>query len=257
MTSRFPPLLVAALVAVLTACGSDEAPADGENTSGTARGLLSSVQEGEAGGSSEVPEQPGVLAPPAQEVSVDTLGFDYGDADAPIRIVEFSDYGCGYCRRFHEDTWPVLLEQYIETGKVHWKFLPFVSGMFANSLPASRAAECTLAQGGDRFRTFNGRLWDNQAEWKGSNDAESTLRAMAEDAGTSMDEWDECMDSNRRIDRVRAATGIAQDLGVRGTPTFFVMGYPPLQGALPTETFTQLLDMIYAQEVAAGNAGGA
>ena len=72
--------------------------------------------------------------------------------DAPVRMVEMSDYGCGYCRKFHVETWPVLKRNSWTPAKVEWKFLPFVTGMFKNSPQATRAAECALEQGGASSR---------------------------------------------------------------------------------------------------------
>ena len=63
---------------------------------------------------------------------------------------------------------------------------------------------------------------------------------------------DACLADDRRIDRIAAATALAQRAGVRGTPTFFIMGYPPLQGALPTESFVQVLTQVYADATQVG-----
>jgi len=157
-----------------------------------------------------------------------------------------SDYGCGYCRRFHEETFPVILSQFIETGKVEWKFMPYVTGMFENSLEAQTSAECALEQSADLFETVNARLWDEQSTWKGSSDAAGLVRGWAAEAGVNMGTYDSCVSEDRRLQRIATHTALARQLGVRGTPTFFVVGYQPLQGALPTELFTQILDAVYA-----------
>jgi protein-disulfide isomerase len=60
-----------------------------------------------------------------------------------------------------------------------------------------------------------------------------------------MGRFDTCISEGRRSSRVDAATALSRQLGVRGTPTFFVLGYPPLQGALDTETFTRVLTLVY------------
>jgi protein-disulfide isomerase len=192
------------------------------------------------------------VAPPTQEIDIAVLGHDRGSATSPVRVVEFSDYGCGYCRKFHEETWPVLVADFVDAGKVEWKFLPFVSGMFKNSTEATAAAECVLEQGDDLFEAMHDRLWNLQSEWKGSGDPAPILRAWARDVGADAARFDSCISEDRRGNRVRAATALARQLGVRGTPTFFVVGYPPLQGALPTETFQQVLNMVYDEAVKSG-----
>lgn len=227
-----------ALVTILTFSACDSDGSVGGDTTGTTQGLLTQTQqEGLAEGST---------------IDVATLGFNMGAADSPVRVVEMSDYGCSYCRQFHMETFPTLLADYIESGKVEWKFMPFVNGMFENSPLATEAAECALEQSTEVFRVLNERLWDDQSVWKQSDDPEPVLRGMADDAGVDIREWESCMESDRRLERVRASTNLAGQLGVRGTPTFFVVGYPPLQGALPLESFTEILDAVYADASTGG-----
>ncbi|HSG08536.1 MAG TPA: thioredoxin domain-containing protein [Longimicrobiales bacterium] len=237
---------VALAVAVLFgACTPD----DGEpapRTDDTTADLLSSAAEEASLG----PGRP--VAPPTQEIDIAVLGHDRGSLVSPVRVVEFSDYGCGYCRKFHEETWPVLVANFVDAGKVEWKFLPFVSGMFKNSTAATTAAECVLEQDEGFFEAMHDRIWHLQGEWKNSADPAPLLRGWAGEVGADMTRFDSCISEDRRGNRVRAATALAQQLGVRGTPTFFVVGYPPLQGALPTETFQQVLDMVYAEATKPG-----
>jgi len=238
MSSRMSAVALAAAV-LFGAC----VPGDGETdvrTDETTADLLSSASEATA----LSPGRP--VAPPTQEIDIAVLGHDRGSRAAPVRVVEFSDYGCGYCRKFHEETWPVLTANFVEAGKVEWKFLPFISGMFKNSIEATTAAECVLEQDDALFEAMHDRIWDLQREWKSSADPAPILRGWAGDLGADMGRFDSCISEDRRGNRVRAATALAQQLGVRGTPTFFVVGYPPLQGALPTETFEQVLNMVYA-----------
>ena len=206
----------------------------------TADLLTSSAQSGEVS-----PGRP--LAPPGQEIDIAVLGHDRGSITSPLRVVEFSDYGCGYCRKFHQETWPVLAAEFVDVGKVEWKFLPFVSGMFKNSLPATLAAECVLEQDDDVFEAMHNRIWDLQKDWKNAADPAPILRGWAQELGADMAGFDSCISEDRRGNRVRASTALAQQLGVRGTPTFFVVGYPPIPGALPTETFQMLLNRAYAE----------
>jgi len=245
-----------AVLLVVSACSSD-APSN-EGTDATSANLLASVPSR----STDVNDLPaGALPPgsprvagPQQEMDVATLGFDRGSDDAPIRVVEMSDYGCGYCRKFHLETWPVLLQEFVESGKVEWKFLPFVNGMFENSPQATTAGECVLEQGDELFIPMNTLIWERQRDWKGADEPEPLLREWAQEVGADMDRFDSCLSEGRRDARVAAAGALSRQLGVRGTPTFFLVGYPPLQGALPTETFTEVLNMVY--EDATGSPGG-
>jgi predicted DsbA family dithiol-disulfide isomerase len=109
--------------------------------------------------------------------------------------------------------------------------------MFDNSLAVTEAAECTLEQNGALFEGLSDRLWARQSDWKGSGDAEALVRAWARELGADIDRFDSCLAEDRRIERVAGATQVAQQFGIRGTPTFWLVGYGPLQGALPLEAF--------------------
>lgn len=187
------------------------------------------------------------IAAPQQPVSLDDLGYDVGDPDAPVRMVEFSDFGCGYCRRFHEEVWPVLEQEYVATGKVYWKYVPMILGMFPNAVEAAQAGECAGEQGS--FRVMQGRLFGDQSAWKNSNEPMAVLADMAADVGLDVDRWQSCIDNDLRTDRIATGTQLSREAGVRGTPTFFVVGYAPIPGALPLELFREVLDTAYAQAV--------
>jgi protein-disulfide isomerase len=245
-------IAVGMTVAACRAAPPDESASD---TDALTRSLLSTATaEAEAAGSATKLRAPAAPVE-RQEVDLDTLGFDRGQEGALVRVIEMSDYGCGYCRRFHQDTWPVLFRDFIESGKVEWKFIAFVTGMFANSPDATAAAECALEQGPQQFEAMNTRLWNEQPAWKGSGDAATLLRVWADEQRLDMKRFDSCISEGRRAGRIAAANALSQQVGVRGTPTFFVVGYPPLQGALPTETFTQLLTLVHEDAQRRANGG--
>ena len=141
-----------ALATVAVACGGGR----GEPGPGSAN---------DDGGSPTQSVPPSILSGAATEVQLPTpeipiteIGFNSGSPDAPIKVLEFSDFGCGYCRRFHAETFPALVEQYIETGKVEWKYVTFVSGMFPNGTAAALAAECAGEQ--ERFPPMRELLYE-------------------------------------------------------------------------------------------------
>ena len=124
--------------------------------------------------------------------------------------------------------------------------------MFQHSLKATEGAECALGQGQEMFATLNDRLWLEQAAWKNGDDPAAVVRQMAGDAGVDLAEYDACLEDNRYIEKIGQSGGLARQLGVRGTPTFYVLGYPPIQGAMPTEAFQQVLQLIYEEQSATG-----
>lgn len=235
--------IVVALLATagLGACGS-EGPDGSSDTEDLSRSLLQEpVTDGRSTPVAVDPE----LARQGPRVPVAQVGINRGAVEAPVKVVELSDYGCGYCRQFHQETFPVILSDFIETGMVEWKFVPFVTGMFDGSLPVTEAAECVYAQDEQAFETINRRLWDDQGAWKRSEEPGAVVREWVADLDIDQDAFDTCMSEDQRLPRVASATTLAQQLGVRGTPTFVIIGYPPLQGALPTEMFQQVLAAVY------------
>lgn len=242
MTSR--SLVTAALIALAAAgCTAEDAP-EPADTSAITRSLLSQPAGG--GDASPVEGAPEV-AGLAGRAYLPELGFNHGDGQALLKIIEFSDFGCGYCRRFHEESFPTLKAQFIDTGMIEWKFLPFVTGTFANSLVVTEAAECALEQNAGAYQALGDMLWARQAEWKPSGEPETMVRAWARELGLDMDRFDGCLAEDRRVQRVAGATVAANQLGVRATPTFWIVGYGPLQGALPLEAFQGIFGTIYAE----------
>jgi len=246
MSSRLLTVSVLALLACVSC-----APAEPEATTDDLTRSLLAQPSGPDGPSTPVVES---QIPQEGPLPIDKLGFDRGLAEAPVKVIEMSDYGCGYCRQFHQETFPTLLTEFIEAGIVHWKFAPYITGMFENSIPAQVAAECTYVQDPEAFEVLNTRLWADQPEWKGSDDANSMVRGWVSELGIDMDTFDACVAEDESIPRIAGSTALANRVGVRGTPTFFVLGYPPLQGALPLETFREVLRLVH-EEIVNGPAG--
>lgn len=246
-------LTALALCGVLgvAACGGSESSDD--STADLSQSLLTQAQDD--GSSSVIAGNPAAQDDGGPRVRVAEVGFNRGVEEAPVKVVEMSDYGCGYCRQFHQETFPAILAEYIETGMVEWKFVPYITGMFDNSLTATEAAECTYAQDPEAFERLNRRLWDDQPDWKGAGDPAPVVRGWVADLGIDMAAFDGCVGDDTRIPRIAASTTLARQIGVRGTPTFVILGYPPIQGALPLETFREVLDMVHAESAAAAGDG--
>lgn len=252
--------LVCALLAASCSDGpsADAAPAQPDPTSAD---LLNSVRDPGLGLEPSVPVGGGAAPMPgppaggggAQEVPLDALGYNDGAGDAPVRVLEFSDFGCGYCRQFHMESYPALVQEYMDAGKVEWKYVPMVSGMFENSLAATRAAECAGEQ--DRFPTMRDRLFEEQQSWKPADDPDPVLRELATEMELDMERFDECVESGRRDERIRVGTRLFREVGGRGTPTFFVVGYAPIPGAIPLDLFRQVLDTAYVAATSEQDAG--
>lgn len=186
----------------------------------------------------DVLSEAGTIAPPPIAVELADLGFDMGQDDAPIKIVEFSDFGCGYCRKFHTETLPLIVQHYIDEGLVQWKYVTYVSGMFPNGLPAAFAGECVGEQGA--FDAMADLLYRRQADWKPEGDPTSVFESLVSELGLDMTEYRACIEAERPRPRIRSGVMLGARLGVNGTPSFLIDGYP-LVGAQPFEVWTNIL----------------
>jgi protein-disulfide isomerase len=244
------------LAVALSACSDADAAPEGATTDLT-RTLLE--QPSSDGVSTMIPSGPSVTDEGGPRIRVSAVGINRGSVEAPVKVVEMSDYGCGYCRQFHQESFPAILAEFIETGMVEWKFVPYITGMWETSFPATSAAECAYQQDVVAFERLNSRLWDDQREWKGSGgQAAGIVRGWASEVGLDMATFDSCLAGDEQVRRIAEATRLAAQLAVRGTPTFIVIGadaYPPIQGALPLDAFRQILTVVHGEAVGSAGAG--
>ncbi len=237
---RWNPMAWTLLLA-LAACGGDQAARD--VTTETTQTLLAQPRVGDLATEFDASR----LGPATPTLDIDRLGVNAGSVDAPVKVIEFVDYGCGYCRRFQLETWATLRDEYVETGMVEWKFMPFVTGMFGNSEAVTYAAECALNESPRLFGAFSDLLWVRQSDWKGSDDPAALARQWILQLGGNGDAYDACLEDGTRRQRVLSATALAAELGVRSTPTFWIVGAGPVMGALPVDTFRQILTEVHEQ----------
>ncbi len=170
-----------------------------------------------------------------------------GDPNAPITIIEFSDFQCPFCARFHVQTLPSIYEEYIDQGKVKLVFRDFpIQSIHPNALPASVAAECANDQG--KFKEMHDKLFENQNDWnkKETTAALSIFVQYAEEIEIEKNEFESCIASGKHINDIRGDLEDGREYGVTGTPGFFVgndeIGYVELKGAQPFESFKKIID---------------
>jgi len=180
-------LVALCLMLPLSACSDADAAPEGGTTDLT-RSLLE--QPSSDGVSTSIPTGSAVTDDGGPRIRVSDVGINRGSIDAPVKVVEMSDYGCSYCRQFHEETFPSILAEFIETGMVEWKFVPYITGMWETSFPATSAAECAYQQDAVAFERLNHRLWSDQREWKGAGDAApGIVRAWVSELIVAGPEW--------------------------------------------------------------------
>ena len=175
---------------------------------------------------------------------LDGLGREpmLGSAGAPVWIVEFSDFQCGYCRRFWQDTLPKLKESYIEKGTVRFTYRHFAV-LGKPSEQAALAAECAAVQ--KKFWPYHDKLFANLGE---SLFTEANFKRFAREVGLDADQFGACLSAGKHKEKVARETATAAYLGGRGTPLFFV-NQKLLPGAQPYSLFQKII----AEELAAVN----
>ena len=178
----------------------------------------------------------GTVAAKAYEASdyYDSNDPMIGDADAPVTIVEVSDFQCPFCERFYSQTYLALKEDYVDTGKVKIVFRDFPLSFHPEAEPSAIAAECANEQG--KFWEFHDLIFENQ----GSMSASAYLQ-WAEEIGLDMDQFSECVDTQKYKSEVADDYNDGGRLGITGTPGFFVNG-ELVTGAQPYSVFAAAIE---------------
>lgn len=161
-----------------------------------------------------------------------------GSPDAPVTIIEYSEYLCGFCQRFALETLPQIEEEYIETGKVKLVFRDYpIHGEAAAAI--AMVAECAADQGS--FWDMNLMLFERSEEWSESEDILGTFQSYAEEIGIDADELVNCLELGTPFERILEDYNLGIQDGVTGTPTFLING-TRIVGAQPLEEFQRIIE---------------
>lgn len=188
--------------------------------------------------SKDAQKSTGLQAGNRYEVSVDDDPF-IGPADAQITIVEFSDYECPYCTKWHDEVWPRIQEEY--SGQVRLVYRDFPLNIHSNATLAAEAANCAGEQ--DSYWQYHAALF--RAE---QGLSQSAFQKYAQELGLIETDFNQCLDSRRYQEEVQADFEYAVQLGVKSTPTFFINGII-LIGAQPFEAFQDVIERELAGEI--------
>lgn len=168
-----------------------------------------------------------------QRVNVSTDGDpSIGPSDAPITIVEFSDYQCPYCQSWYQQTYDQLMANYPDKILFVYRDLPLPG--HPESLPAAEAANCAGEQGA--YWKFHDDLFSGQYSL-----GRAAYEQYASDLGLDTATFSACLDDHRYQDEVKADYSDAVRIGLSGTPSFVINGRI-LVGAQPFEQFKAIID---------------
>ncbi len=187
-----------------------------------------------AGGAGET-AAPAPEAPTSEQIfnvvhrPANTIGND----NAPVTIIEYSDFECGYCRSFYNTTLKQVINDYVKTGKVKisYKHFPFLAD---SSLPKAMLSECAAEQG--KFWEMHNALFGGRIPKADEASMNQQATQLAAEFGIDGARFGDCLANPQVRQRVVDDASEGQKVGVRGTPTFLING-KPLVGAQPYAAF--------------------
>jgi protein-disulfide isomerase len=181
-----------------------------------------------------------LAAPAIRRAEINVAGAPVrGDVEAPVTIVEFSDFHCPYCRTV-QPTLLQLLERYPGKVRLVYKDLP-LDGLHPSARKVSEAARCASDQG--KFWEFHDAAYSGAV---GTDVSAEAMKTLAGKAGVDLDALTKCLDTGQHRAGIQRDIAEAERLGLSGTPAFFVNGRL-LTGAQPVEGFAKIID----EEIAA------
>jgi len=164
-----------------------------------------------------------------------------GAKNAPVTIVEWSDFQCPFCGRV-EPTLKQVMTSYGNKVRIVWKNQPL--SFHPNAMPAAEAAMAAYEQGNDKFWAMHGKLFEKQNEL-----SPAYYEQAAREIGLDMAKWKASVASHKAQASIQADMAAGNAVGANGTPTFFINGRK-LVGAMPFESFKQIIDAELASKVA-------
>ncbi len=145
-----------------------------------------------------------------------------GDKDAPVTLIEFSDYECPFCKRHFDETWPQLKKNYIDTGKLKVVFRNLPLSFHQNAHKEAQAALCVRELGGDSaYYKYHDAMFTKTTS-NGTGLALDQLPKIATEIGVDGTKVQSCLDANKFKDYVDKDLAYAATVGASGTPTFFI-----------------------------------
>ena len=195
---------------------------------------------------------PGVQAAPAASQPDTAKGARIARADrgrihgrsGTVWVVVISDYQCPFCKKWHEETAPLIERDYVRTGKVQIAYMNFpIPSIHPNAMPAHEVAMCAVEQ--DRFWPVSDALFRTQGDWKNRHDVVAFFDSLTRTLALDRARYDRCMRSGEMRPIIEADIERSTRIGVGSTPSFLIGGRPVI-GAQPYEAFKRAIDAALA-----------
>jgi protein-disulfide isomerase len=200
----------------LTALGqsSDDFKKSIDSLNETQKAILKELQDIKKLLASPPAARPAADALPSAPIDISKEPFK-GAPNAKVAVIEFSDFQCPFCVRYDKDTYPQLIRDYVDTGKVKYVWRDYPLSFHPHAQKAAEAAHCAGEQG--RFWEMHDRLFANQ-----QTIAAEDLPKHAEALQLSASLFQQCLDSGRFADDIKKDIEAANNAGITGTPSFLI-----------------------------------
>jgi protein-disulfide isomerase len=198
---------------------------------------------------------PSATAAPAQATDALSKAADasriQGSPTAPIWLIEVSDFQCPYCKMWHDESYQMVLNDYVKTGKVRMAYVNFPLSMHQHAHEAAVAAMCVGAQG--KFWQMHDALFATQHDWEAKPSATATFDSLAKSVGANEAAYQSCLKSPSIEALVNGDQDRASRGGVNSTPSFFLDGHL-IEGAVPRAEMKAEIERALAAHAASSGA---
>ena len=194
--------------------------------------------------------RPPAAAPPVTDslAKVADASRIQGSPAAKVWVIEVSDFQCPFCKEWHDQTYQMVLDDYVKTGKVRMAYVNFPLSIHAHAHQAAVAAMCAGAQ--DKFWQMHDALFASQAKWENESDATAVFDSLARSLGVKPAEYHACLTSPAIAALIAGDQERARAGGVSATPSFWVAGRL-IEGAVPPAEMKAAIDQAVAAASAA------
>ncbi|MCE9602709.1 MAG: DsbA family protein [Gemmatimonadetes bacterium] len=161
-----------------------------------------------------------------------------------VWVVVISDYQCPFCKKWHEETAPLIERDYVRTGKVQIAYMNYpIPSIHPNAMAAHEVAMCAAEQ--DRFWPVSDALFRTQGDWKNRRDVTAFFDSLTRTIALDRPRYERCMRSGEMRQIIEADVERSSRIGVGSTPSFLIGGRPVI-GAQPYEAFKRAIDAALA-----------
>ncbi|HUQ98495.1 MAG TPA: DsbA family protein [Gemmatimonadaceae bacterium] len=222
--TQFNRLRLAATVALVLSCKP------GASTPGSDAGSVTR---------SDTAAARSVAAAPDSNITRADLARIQGNANAPLWVIEVSDFQCPFCKQWHDQTYRTFRDEYVKTGKIRLAYVNFPLNSHRYAWPSAESAMCAGAQG--KFWEMHDALFETQHQWEAIPSPQILFDSLARAAGVDIPKWRDCVNSGKMKPLIQADHDRASKAGAEATPSFMI-GDQILAGAQPIDVLRRAID---------------